>query len=308
MSTPTTVTGAAPVVETSITPAVQYRDYSSYRFRAEVDWIDLKLVTVAPTNFQTVRRRLGIGFAGPEALGAGGACTEFNVRFQEPKSWADIDERLKRLTVDHPLAEPPTVTGIEIALDAYSTSQNRDDLIAMTVHFYNGSTKLVSVNRRASKRKGESYYLKTRSQLQNLIAEGYNIYIGDQADAAHQHIYLKETDSSTALPPHQQRARTEFTLKSEMLPKHSFVDWQGHDFTKFASFFKFRHLKNDLSPWAAVPLHAMAQVGERRARKTPKGYCRAFSHATVADTKLNALAYDALRELTRRWRCGVKDE
>lgn len=305
MSTPTTATGVAAVVETSITPAVQYRDYSGYRFRSEVDWIELKLVTATPTNFQTVRRRLGIGFANPKASGAGGACTEFNVRFQEPKSWADIDERLKRLTVDHPLAELPTVTGIEIALDAYSTNQQRADLVAMAAHFYNGATKFVSTNRRASRRERESYALKTRSQLQNLIAKGYNIYIGNQVDAEHQHIYLKETDSSTALPPHQQRARTEFTLKREMLPKQSFSDWQGHDFTKFASFFKFRHLKFDLSPWAATPMHAKAQVGERRARKTSKGYGRAFSHATVADIKLNALAYDALRELTRRWRCSV---
>lgn len=308
MSTSTLTTSAAPVAETSINSVIPHRDYSSYRFRAEVDWIELRLRTVTPTNFQTVRRRLGIGFAIPEASSAGGACNEFCARFQAPKSWADIDERLKHLTVDHPLAEPPTVTGIEIALDAYSIGQHRDDLVEMAAHFYNGATKLVSVNRRASKRKGESHALETLPQIQNLIANGYNIYVGNQTDPERQHIYLKETDSGTPLPPHQHRARTEFTLEREMLPVNSFNDWQAHDFTGFAPYFKFRHLKSDLSPWISAPLNVKAQVGERFLRRTVKGYNRAFSRATIADSKLNALAYDALRELSRRWRSGVDSE
>ncbi len=298
---------SAPATRSTIasSQAVQQTDYSNYRFRAEVDWIELRIVTISPTNFQTVRRRLGIGFAAPKYSGAGGACTEFSVRFQTPKSWADIDESLKKLTVDHPLAKPASVTGIEIALDAYSICQARGELVKMTARFYHGATQLVSDNRRASKRKGESHGLETLPQLQNLIAEGYNIYIGSRTDPERQHIYLKETDNSTTLPPHQQRARTEFTLEGEKLPTQSFSDWQEHDFTTFAPYFKFRNLKTDLPPMIAVPMRMKAQVGERRVRKTPKGYCRVFSRSTVADSKLNALAFDALRELNRRWRASV---
>lgn len=299
--------GSAPATRPNIvsTQAVQTTDYSHYRFRAEVDWIELRIVTIVPTNFQTVRRRLGVGFADPKDSGAGGACTEFSVKFQAPKSWSTIQESLKELTVDHPLAEPVVVTGIEIALDAYSINQVRDELVEMATHFYHGATLLASENRRASKRQGESYGLETLPQLQNLIANGYNIYIGNQSDPERQHIYLKETDSSTALPLNQHRARTEFTLEREKLPTRSFQDWQGHDFTKFAPYFKFRRLKSDLPPVIAVPMRMMAQVGERRARKTPQGHYRAFSRSTVADSKLNALAFDALRELNRRWRAGV---
>lgn len=299
---------SAPATRSNIVSneAVELTDYSHFRFRAEVDWIELRIVTTAPTNFQTVRRRLGVGFADPKDSGAGGACTEFSVKFQAPKNWATIQESLKELTVDHPLAEPVMVTGIEVALDAYSINQTRNDLVEMTAHFYHGATLLVSDNRRASKRQGESYGLETLPQLQNLIADGYNIYIGNQSDPEHQHIYLKETDSSTALPLNQHRARTEFTLEREKLPTQSFQDWQGHDFTTFAPYFKFRRLKSDLSPVIAVPMRKMAQVGERRARKTPQGHSRAFSRSTEADFKLNALAFDALRELNRRWRAGTK--
>lgn len=299
--------GSAPATRPNIvsTQAVQTTDYSHYRFRAEVDWIELRIVTIVPTNFQTVRRRLGVGFADPRDAGAGGACTEFSVKFQAPKSWTAIRERINELTVDHGLAQPVMVIGIEIALDAYSADQHRGELVEMATHFYHGAAKLVSDNRRASKRQGESYGLETLPQLQNLIADGYNVYIGNQTDPERQHIYLKETDSSTDLPPHLQRARIEFTLEREKLPTQSFHDWQGHDFTTFAPYFKFRRLKCDLPPMIAAPMREMAQVGERRGRKTPQGHYRAFSRSTVADFKLNALAFDALRELNRRWRAGT---
>ncbi len=298
---------SAPATRSNIVrnDAVELTDYSRYKFRAEVDWIELRIVTTAPTNFQTVRRRLGVGFADPKDSGAGGACTEFYVKFQAPKSWATIQESLKELTVDHRLAEPVMVTGIEVALDAYSINQTRNDLVDMTARFYHGAALVVSDNRRASKRQGESYGLETLPQLHNLIADGYNIYIGNQSDTERQHIYLKETDSSTALPPNQHRARTEFTLEREKLPTQSFQDWEGNDFTTFAPYFKFRRLKSDLPPDIAAPKRMMAQVGARRARKTPQGHYRAFSRSTVADSKLNALAFDALRELNRRWRASV---
>lgn len=299
--------GSAPATRSNIVrnDAVELTDYSHYQFRAEVDWIELRIVTIAPTNFQTVRRRLGVGFADPKDSGAGGSCTEFAVKFQAPRSWAEIHESLKKLTVDHPLAEPVMVTAVEIALDAYSINQTRNDLVEMTARFFHGAALLISDNWRASKRQGESYGLETLSQLQNLIADGYNIYIGNQSDPERQHIYLKETDSSTDLPPHMHRARIEFTLEREKLPAQSFQNWQEHDFTAFAPYFKFRRLKNDLPPVIAAPKRMVAQVGARRARKTPQGHYREFSRSTEADYKLNALAFDALRELNRRWKASA---
>jgi len=296
----------------STTPCIVYTlptelrgDYSGFRFRAEVDWIELKITTASPTNFQTVKRRLGVGYAEPIDEGAGGSCSQFKVRFQAPRSWDEVQERLQCLAADHPLACPVTVTGVEIALDAYSRSQNRDELVQMAARFYRSASKLVSENRRASKGKGESHGLETLTQVQQLLADGFNIYVGDTQDPERQHIYLKETDSRESLPLAEHRARIEFTLKDDRVPQASFSEWRKYDFTSFAPYFKFRRLREDPPLLVAAPLQSSAQVGERRPRRTPNGHPRMFSRSTQADRKLNALAFDALRELNRRW-CSME--
>ncbi len=281
---------------------IEFTDYSRYRFRAEVDWIELKIVLTKPTNFQTVRRRLGVEFAEPDAPGAGGADVEFTVKMQSPSSWAEVNARLEQLTVDHPLAKPVEVTGIEIALDAYSRNESFDDLVEMASRFYREACKLVSDNRRASKTKRDgSYSLESADQLRRLFADGYNLYIGNRSDAERQHIYVKQTDGQSFLPFAEQRARTEFTLTGEKVPVLLFNDWREYRFESFADYFKYRQLKRELPLYLAKPMQTMAQVGERRPRMASHGRKRSFSRCTEADLKLNALAFDALRELGRRW-------
>ncbi len=309
MTTPATASGtptaklALPVVGR----ATEFTDYSRYRFRAEVDWIELKLVLTKTTNFQTVRRRLGVEYAEPDAPGAGGAGVEFTVKIQSPSSWAEVNARLEQLTVDHPLAKPVEVTGIEIALDAYSRNESFDDLVEMASRFYREACKLVSANRRASKTKRDgSYALESADQLRRLVTDGYNIYIGNRTDAERQHIYVKQTDGQSFLPLAQQRARTEFTLTGEKVPVLLFEDWREYRFESFAAYFKYRQLKSELSPYVATPMQSMPQIGERRPRFSSHGKKRSFSLSTEADLKLNALAFNALRELGRRWKAEKK--
>lgn len=299
------LTPTAPPSMTISATSIQLADYSRYRFRAEVDWIELRIVTATPTNFQTVKRRLGVDFVEPEGSGLGGACTEFSVKFQSPASWAEIDARLRTLTADHSFGEPVAVTGVEIALDAYSRNNSRDDLIEMTASFYRCACKLVSTNRRASRKKGESQGLNTLPQLRQLVTDGFNIYIGEKTDNQRQHIYLKETDRGGLMPLAEHRARTEVTLTGDQIPEAAFGGWKTRDFTEFASFFKFRSLKPALPLLVAAPLKSSVQIGEARMRKSAKGHCRAFSRSTQADAKLNALAFDALRELSRRWKAAI---
>ncbi len=282
---------------------VEFTDYSRYRFRAEVDWIELKIVLTVPTNFPTVRRRLEVEYAVPIAPGPGGAAMTFVVKIQSPSSWAEVNARLQRLTVDHPLAKPVEVTGIEIALDAYSRNESFDDLVEMATRFYRQACKLVSDNRRASRTKTDiSYPLESADQLRRQLAIGFNLYIGNRTDTECQHIYVKQTDGGLPLPLAQQRARTEFTVTGEKVPTLLFDDWRGYRFDQFAPYFKYRRLKAGLSMFIASPMRRMAQVGERRARFARHGKLRSFSPCTEADQKLNSLAYDALRELTRRWK------
>ncbi len=297
-----TTTATAKTTLPTVGRATEFTDYSRYRFRAEVDWIELKIVLTKTTNFQTVRRRLGVEYAEAGAPGAGGADVEFTVKIQSPSSWAEVNARLERLTVDNPLAKPAEVTGIEIALDAYSRNESFDDLVEMASRFYREACKLVSVNRRASKTKRDgSYPLESADQTRRLLADGYNIYIGNRSDSERQHIYVKQTDGSSPLPFAQQRARTEFTLTGDKVPVSLLDDWKEYRLESFASYFKYRRLKAELHLFVATPMRSMAQVGERRPRFAGYGKKRRFSLSTVADLKLNALAFDALRELSRRW-------
>ncbi len=297
------------LVSTKLAQLIKFTDYSRYRFRAEVDWIELKIVLTNPSNFQTVRRRLGVEYAEADAPSIGGAGVEFTAKIQAPSSWAEVEARLERLTADHPLAQPVAVTGIEIALDAYSLAQSHDELVEMAGRFYREACKLVCHNRRASRAKGDrAYQLTSVDQLRRLLAAGYNIYIGDRSAPERQHIYVKETDGQLMLPLDKHRARTEFTLTGAKVTKSLFNEWRDHEFEQFAPYFKFRRLKTHLPPMIEKPMRIAAQVGERRRRKTRYGTYRCFSSATEADAKLNALAYDALRDLSRRWKTGRKDK
>lgn len=278
--------------------------YTEFRFRAVVDWIELRIVTVNPSNSNTVRKRIGTPYADPLDEGAGGAATVFKFRIHDPASWASINEALERFTVDHPLAEPITVTGIEISLDAYGRYRDREDLVNMAARFYMFATKVVSGNRRCSNG-GETFKeLGRHSWLTQRLSEGFNVYMGHRDASVKQHIYVKDTDTVKGerinLPIDQHRARTEFTLGGDELPHTSLTDWQGHDFTSFAEFFRYRVLKKNLHPMVRSGLEAIDQIGERRKRQRKCGGVRFFSKSTVADTKLNSLAYSALRELTKR--------
>src|SRR5450759_1208187 len=156
---------------------------ANYRFRAVIDWISLLIVTKQPTNFDTVRTRMGIPYVKATDEGPGKAATEFTIRIQEPTSWASIDKTLTQFTHDHPLAAPVKVTGIEIALDAYSRTHDRDELVDMVAQFYKFATTIVSVNRRTSgEGKHSSQGITSYPALRERLKKGFNIYIGNNSD------------------------------------------------------------------------------------------------------------------------------
>lgn len=242
--------------EISSTPTARAslsKGYTNYRFRAVIDWISLRIVTTAPTNFDTVRTRTGVPFVEPINEGPGRAATEFVIRIQEPTSWASIERTLALFTHDHPLAAPVVVTGIEIALDAYSRANDRDELVDMVARFYKFAATIVSDNRRTSgKGKYSSEGMSTYRALRARLQAGFNIYIGSPTDPTSQHMYVKETnqqDNATVnLKDHERRARTEITLSGEALPHINLSDWTSHDFTYETGYFKYRKLKDKLRP------------------------------------------------------------
>lgn len=74
-------------------------DYSRFRFRAVVDWIEIEILTERHTNFQTVQEKLRVILGLPEGKdpyvqalekGAGGRATVFRFRIYDPKNWHQV--------------------------------------------------------------------------------------------------------------------------------------------------------------------------------------------------------------------------
>ncbi|WP_018914519.1 hypothetical protein [Thiomonas sp. FB-6] len=291
-------------------PAHRSDAYAALKFRAVVDWVELHVVTASPSNFDTARKRVGVPHVKPVNPGPGGAATEFLVRLQEPESWQDVEEALAGFTHDHPLAEPVTVHAIEIALDAYSRFNSRDDLVEMAYGFYKFSTFMASENRRMSRGKLDTLSLRSHRLRRHHLDEGYNVYVGDKGADVMQHLYVKETTIReglpVSLPRKEHRARTEITFTGKGVPEALVSDWREFNFTELSSYFSYRKLKPILTPLVRVAVEHVDQIGEAKLRRRRNRGTRLHSAATLADTELNARAYSALRELTKRMRAGGK--
>ena len=281
------------------------RPYSNYRFRAVVDWVHLRIVTKNPTNFSTLRNRMGIPYAKAANEQPGKVATEFDFRIQEPTSWNEVCKTLEKFTHDHPLAAPVEVIGIEIAFDAYSDQEDPTSLVDIVAHFYKFAATMVSDNRRTSGAGANSSEgIVVFKALRKRLSEGFNIYVGNDSDPLMQHLYVKKTNHSNntvvQLPRNECRGRMEIKITGEALPHRYLTDWMEHDFTTEADFFKFRKLKEIDNPAIAHAVEYIAQVGAKNSRSVPGGGTRLYSVNTRADEVLNALSYSALRELTRR--------
>jgi hypothetical protein len=289
--------------------------YQYLRFRAEVDWIEIKICTQKPSNFHTVRTRLEASYVKPLDAGGGGAASEFRIKFYSLKNWQEIDRALANFTHDHPLSRPVEVTGIEIAFDAYSKVNDRQVLAAMTTKFYRGLTYPVSENQRITPgTKGSVTGIPSPKMLVRRVERGENIYIGDRdeptenMDDPHswmkQHFYLKETDTNAPLPIEQHRARVEITLRGLALPHQLLEEWRSHNFTVESQFFKFRKPGRALSWHQQTYMGQVSQYGGKQKKRS--GVRRTiYSAATVADIPLNNKAYDALKNLNKRMKGGV---
>lgn len=275
-------------------------NYDAFKINAVVDWVELRIKLKDPSNFDTLRRRLGVGYVTPLDKGPGGAATEFTLKIQDPTSWRNVHAQLEKLTHDHPLAAPPEVIGIEVALDAYSKVNDMNELQDMAKRFYRMSAFVVSdVRRAAAGYKGSGRPLLTESDITRALKDGFNIYVGNKTDSAVLHIYVKTTDDGgKPLPVEEWRARMEITLRGQDLPCRSLDEWENFDMSKLSKYFKFRRMKEGLNPFVEQGLKGVAQIGEKKPRPHPDRRARFFSTSTVSDKALTDRAYDSLRRLT----------
>jgi hypothetical protein len=281
-------------------------DYTRFRFRAVVDWIEIEIRTEKPTNFQTFRRVGTLSYVKAQDEGAGGAASIFRFKIYDPDCWNDIILKIAELKAEHAFSTAPIITGIEIAFDAYSKGEaNVDELPELAASYYRNMTLPVSSNRRLYRDyKGSGKAIPRQfSALVRDISEGWQIGVGDKAAEQYQHIYFKTVDhNGQKLPKVKHRARIEITLRGNELPS-SIEEWREKDFTKVSRFFKFRKPKDNLDPLTQITVGAVPQIGERKERKRKEGGgVRLYHKPTQADKVLNEKASQALRNLTSRWK------
>src|SRR3546814_5744718 len=118
------------------------------------------------------------------------------------------------------------------------------------------------------------------------------------------------TDRQSPLPLADHRARIELTQRGAELGFHG-LDEQARAFrfeslSPYFQWTKPAGPPEELTTWQRMFLAAADQVGARRSRNRRGGGTKQYSSSVCADIALNRLAYDALRDLTRRMRAKTR--
>jgi len=277
-----------------------------FRFRAEVDWIEWEVVLQTPSNAQTIRRHGRFTFVEAIDPREGAAATIFRFRIHDPKTFRSAARRVDDLEPLFPMTVEPRLSGIEVSFDAYpanSEDPNAEAMSRMAADWFKFLTHPVSPKGRfAGRWVGDVEPVPGGLGTARMLAAGRVLVIGDRNDDLMQRIYVKKTDASTPLPPHQHRARIEVAMRNIAVPCASMAEGADFRFETLAPYFRFRRLKDDLDSATAYGMARATQLGARRHRRTRTGGKAMFGAATRADLVMNKAAREALRELTRRWR------
>jgi hypothetical protein len=303
-------------------------DYSRYEIRSVVDWIEIIISLQRATNSQTIRAHCPAEWCrqSPEEIVSpffkpinglsNGTASVFSFRVQEPASAATVQAQLARLALDLPgglgFGHPPSITGVEVSLDAYSKAHEMAELVDMAEHFTRANKTHRIWRFSKGKRDRTDYACNIgSSEIRARLADGFASYSGKKNDPETMRAYIKTTDSAgkTALQNSQYRARIETTLLAGAVPFATIEDWQSFKFESLASeFFSFLEWKEGSPPATSVIRENLRKIkrdiatqlawddsDNRRATKR-----RAKDAEAQADSKLNERARDALRSLTAR--------
>ncbi len=102
-----------------------------FRFRAVIDWVDVRITLKQVTQFQYVQKEIKAfvqrdSWITPINPGEGGETNTFDFRIQEPSSIAQVSEICNAVFSKFLKASAPTITGIEISVDAYPDEPSDD--------------------------------------------------------------------------------------------------------------------------------------------------------------------------------------
>ncbi len=274
---------------------------SEFNYQVSIDWIEFKIQTLEPTNFQTIRRLLAASYVQALTKTAGGSSNTFSLRIYDVTSWATLKRQFERLKSTKPI-HALSISAIEISFDAYCNGPyNKTQLIKQTADFYFSMSKFSSANRRsASDFKGSADAVFSYTSITRAIENSRTLYIGNNFDPVSQRVYFKITDKNAKLPASKHCARYEITLRDSACPFTNLDEASTFKFTSLAKWFKFRKLKEEISPIQTILSHARGHIGEVNVPRRAGGGLKKYPWTSQANTYLNNIAYEKLRSLTRR--------
>lgn len=280
-------------------------NYSHFRFTSCIDWVRVKVRLARSTNFFTLKKHFNLSYVEGLDESSSHAATEFEFRVYDIKKWAELQECLDGIEKEFGYTQPPEITGVEVTFDAFSRANNHDELVRMAGHYYKFVARPFSKNRRFYNGvKGSPFKSSSIRHEQNLAKfnKGMTASIGSQgADGRTQRIYVKITDQKLPLNnSSDHRARYEVTLVGDECPFRTVQEATAFKFQSLAGYFTFRRLKPNLVGIMQIILKRRAHVGLVNPIRRRNGRLIRNNPRTFADSKLNAIAYDCLRNLTSR--------
>lgn len=294
-------------------------DYSRFRIVAVVDWVELEVRTMKPTQAMHLHAA-GAGLLS-HAHGINPqtgekydeqvkntTTTRFAVRIQAPERFATIMAALNAIQERLDPSSAIAVLGIEVALDAYAKDGTVPEEIAeMAARFLKGINRVSPDHPRIYRRKNETRAIGSHRELIQALVDDFQIGIGNGAGDRFQHGYLKTKDDRQDLPVGQHRARVEIRLQGNACPVRTLEDLAGFDFASLSDYFRFRQFgepQTDLERLMADHQICLGNVigddGTLTTINRKEGGTRQNKRGTKA-SPLNEIARSRLRKLTERW-------
>lgn len=297
-------------------------DYSRFRFFVVVDWVELEIQTLKPTQAKHLHAMGGGTFSHAHGINPqtgekypenrkNTTTTRFAVRIQAPERFAVISAALA--TIRNRLAPSAeiTVRAMEVALDAYGSTPPRgmqNELAEMAAHFLKGINRVSEAHPRIYRLINETRAISSHEELIEALQDGFQIGIGDGNSDRFQHGYYKNTDNHQELPDVECRARIEIRLQGKACPVNTLDDLEGFEFSSLSNYFRFRQFgepETDLQRQMAERQICLGNVigdnGNLTTINRKEGGTRKNKRGTTS-SPLNEIARIRLRSLTKRWR------
>lgn len=294
-----------------------HMDYSRFRIAAAVDWIELEVRTLKPTQAKHLHAAGAGLFSHAHGINPqtgekfpenrkNTTTTRFAIRIQAPERFAAITAALDTIRVRLDSSCAVTVLGIEVALDACAKAGTApEELAEMAAHFLKGINRVSPEHPRIYKRKGETRAIGSHPELIQALMDEFQI--GNGNGDRFQHGYLKTKDDRQDLSEDEHRARIEIRLQGNGCPVQTLEDLASFDFATLSDYFRFRQFgepKTDLERQMAEHQICLGNIigddGDLTAINRKGGGIRQNKRGTKA-SPLNEIARDRLRKLSGRW-------